>query len=285
VPGVYLVSRVLLIESNHCSLLSAVVAELLEAGLLPHPDAMTVSGATIGDNCRGDLPNDPRVIHPVCKPVKTEAGFLNLSGSLFDSAIMKTSVISPEFRAQYLANPDDPMAFEGPVAVFDGPEDYHRRIETSEHITPGTILIMRGTGPMGYPGAAEVVNMIPPGRLIKDNIELPCIGDGRQSGTSRCPSILNASPEAATGGNLGYLKDGDFIRIDLLKRRADIKLTAEELEKRKAEMGPYQSPQSQTPWQEIQRQNIGELAEGMILNNAVKYQRLVQTQGMPRRNH
>lgn len=198
---------------------------------------------------------------------------------------MKTSVISAEFRKQYLSNPNDPDAFEGPVAVFDGPEDYHHRIETSDNIQPGSILIMRGTGPLGYPGAAEVVNMIPPGRLIKDKVELPCIGDGRQSGTSACPSILNASPEAATGGTLGYLKDGDIIRIDLLKRRADVKISPEELEKRKKEMGPYKYPPSQTPWQEIQRDNIGELSEGMVLKGAVKFQRLVQTQGLPRRNH
>ena len=246
---------------------------------------MTVSGKSIGDNCRGDLPNDSRVILPVSKPLMTKAGFLNLSGSLFDSAIMKTSVISPAFRKQYLSNPEDPMAFEGPVAVFDGPEDYHHRIENDKSIHPGTILIMRGAGPVGYPGAAEVVNMIPPGRLIREGIELPCIGDGRQSGTSGSPSILNASPEAATGGTLAYLKDGDIIRIDLNKRRADVKISDEELAKRKKEMGPYKYPPSQTPWQEIQRGVVSELSEGMVLKNAVKYQRVAQTQGIPRRNH
>ena len=198
---------------------------------------------------------------------------------------MKTSVISPAFRRQYLSNPDDPMAFEGPVVVFDGPEDYHARIEHIPAIDAGTILIMRGAGPQGYPGAAEVVNMIPPGRLIKQGIELPCIGDGRQSGTSGSPSILNASPEAATGGMLGYLKDGDRLRIDLLRRRADLMMTADEIETRKREMGPYKRPASQTPWQELFRDTVSELSEGMVIKSAVKYQRLAQTAGIPRQNH
>jgi dihydroxy-acid dehydratase len=145
---------------------------LLKNNALPHPDAMTVSGKTMGENCEGDFTSDPRVIFPFTKPLKASAGFLNLKGTLFDSAIMKTSVISPAFTEQYLSNPDDPMAFEGPVAVFDGPEDYHHRIETDKSITAGTILIIRGAGPVGYPGAAEVVNMIPPGHLIKQGIEV-----------------------------------------------------------------------------------------------------------------
>jgi len=198
---------------------------------------------------------------------------------------MKTSVISPAFRAQYLSDHDDPMAFEGPVAIFDGPEDYHSRIEKVDTIEAKTILIMRGAGPQGYPGAAEVVNMIPPGRLIKKGIELPCIGDGRQSGTSGSPSILNASPEAATGGMLGYLKDGDRLRIDLLKRRADVLMSSEEIEERKKEMGAYKIPESQTPWQEIFRDTVSELSEGMVIKKAVKYQRLAQTMGVPRQNH
>ena len=272
-------------EYHRAGGLPAVIAELLKADLLPHPSAMTVSGKTVADNCSGDLPNDSRVIRPVSKPIMTEAGFLNLSGTLFDSAIMKTSVISTAFRDQYLSNPNDPMAFEGPVAVFNGPEEYHHRIESDTSITAGTILIMRGAGPLGYPGAAEVVNMIPPGRLIKQGIELPCLGDGRQSGTSGSPSILNASPEAAAGGMLGYLKDGDVIRIDLVKRRADVKLSTEEIARRKQEIGPYTGPASQTPWQEIFRKNVGQLSEGMVLNEAVKYQRIAQTQGIPRRNH
>ncbi len=234
-----------------------------------------------------DFASDPRVILPFDKPLLPDAGFLHLKGSLFDSAIMKTSVISPAFREQYLSNPSDLMAFEGPVAVFDGPEDYHHRIEHSPNITAGTILIMRGAGPQGYPGAAEVVNMIPPGSLIKKGIELPCIGDGRQSGTSGSPSILNASPEAATGGMLGYLKNGDRLRIDLKLRRADVLLSPEQIAERKKEMGPYskRTPVSQTPWQEIFRDTVGELSEGMVIEKAVKYQRLAQVHGVPRQNH
>jgi dihydroxy-acid dehydratase len=253
--------------------------------MLPHPAAMTVSGKSIGDNCREDFTNDSRVIMSVAKPFKSQAGFLNLSGNLFDSAIMKTSVISPAFHDQYLSNPNDPMAFEGPVAVFDGPEDYHQRIESEPNIDAGTILIMRGSGPYGHPGAAEVVNMIPPGRLIKQGIELPCIGDGRQSGTSGTPSILNASPEAATGGTLAYLQDGDIIRVDLGKRRADVKISDEELARRKEAMGSYKFPRSQTPWQEMFRKNVSELSDGMVLRDAVKYQKIAQTMGLPRRNH
>ena len=261
------------------------MAELLKAHLLPHPSAMTVSGQSIGDNCREDLTNDSRVIMSARKPLKSKAGFLNFTGNLFDSAIMKTSVISPAFHEQFLSNPNDPMAFEGPVAVFDGPEDYHHRIENEPGIHAGTILIMRGAGPFGHPGAAEVVNMIPPGRLIKQGIELPCVGDGRQSGTSGTPSILNASPEAATGGTLAYLRDGDILRIDLGKRRANIKIGAEELAKRRETIGTYKVPRNQTPWQEMFRKNVGELSEGMVLNDAVKFQKIAQTMGMPRRNH
>jgi dihydroxy-acid dehydratase len=267
------------------TLTAALVAELLEKGKLPHPDAMTVSGKTIGENCKGDFSQDRRVILPYDKPLLGKAGFLNLKGNLFDSAIMKTCVISESWRKQWLENPDDPMAFEGPVAVFDGPEDYHARIDHSPNITEKTILIMRGAGPQGYPGAAEVVNMIPPGRLINQGISLPCIGDGRQSGTCGTPAILNASPEAATGGLLGYLKDGDIIRVDLLKRTANVKLSDEEIAQRKKEMGKYPIPESQTPWQEIFRDTVGELSEGMVINSAVKYQRIAQKFGVGRQNH
>lgn len=246
---------------------------------------MTVSGKTIGENCKGDFSQDRRVILPYDKPLLAEAGFLNLKGNLFDSAIMKTCVISESWRKQWLENPDDPMAFEGPVAVFDGPEDYHARIDHSPNITEKTILIMRGAGPQGYPGAAEVVNMIPPGRLINQGISLPCIGDGRQSGTCGTPAILNASPEAATGGLLGYLKDGDVIRVDLLKRTANVQLSEEEIAQRKKEMGKYAVPESQTPWQEIFRDTVGELSEGMVINSAVKYQRIAQRFGVGRQNH
>jgi len=245
---------------------------------------MTVSGKTIGENCRGDFSQDRRVILPFDKPLLQDAGFLNLKGNLFDSAIMKSCVISPAWRKQWLEDPDDPMAFEGAAAVFDGPEDYHRRIDSSPNIDERTILIMRGAGPQGYPGSAEVVNMIPPGRLIKQGIELPCIGDGRQSGTCGTPAILNASPEAATGGMLAFLKDGDIIRIDLLKRTADVKLSPEEILKRKAEMPPFEIPESQTPWQEIFRNTVGELSEGMVITSATKYQKIAQKY-LPRKNH
>ena len=206
-------------DYHHAGGVPAVVVELMKAGLLPNPDALTVNGKSIGDNCKGVENLDPKVIRTVAEPLKPHAGFINLKGNLFDSAIMKTSVISPEFRDRYLSNPKDPEAFEGKAMVFDGPEDYHARIDDPAlGIDEHTILFMRGAGPVGYPGAAEVVNMQPPAYLIKKGIHsLPCIGDGRQSGTSGSPSILNASPEAAVGGGLALLKTGDRVRIDLGK--------------------------------------------------------------------
>jgi dihydroxy-acid dehydratase len=266
----------------------AVVAELIEGGMLPHPEALTVNGKSIGDNCAGRFASDRDVIRKYDEPILQEAGFLNLKGNLFDSAIMKTSVISDGFRERYLSNPDDPDAFEGRAVVFDGREDYHRRInDPSLGIDEYTILAIRGTGPIGYPGGAEVVNMQPPDELIKRGImNLPCIGDGRQSGTSASPSILNASPEAAVGGGLAVLKTGDRIRIDLNKRRADILISDEELaERRHALKGmPSYVPPSQTPWQEIQRSMVGQLAEGMVLEPAVKY-RDVAHKFYPADNH
>jgi dihydroxy-acid dehydratase len=219
-----------------------------------------------------------------------KAGFKVLKGNLFDSAVMKTSVISEEFRNRYLSNPKDPNAFEGPVVVFDGPEDYHHRIEDPAlGIDERTLLVIRGVGPIGYPGSAEVVNMQPPAALIKKGItSLPCIGDGRQSGTSGSPSILNASPEAAAGGGLALLKTGDRVRIDLNKGTADILMPAAELAQRRAELqkqGGYHYPSSQTPWQEIQRDMVEQLADGMVLKPAVKYQRVAETMGVPRDNH
>jgi len=269
--------------------LPAVLAELIGAGRI-HEDALTCTGTSIGENCRGKHTWDRDVIRSYDNPLKEKAGFLNLKGTLFDSAIMKTSVISPEFQERYLNNPEDPNAFEGPVVVFDGPEDYHHRIDDpSLNIDEHTILIMRGAGPVGYPGAAEVVNMQPPGALIKRGVlSLPCIGDGRQSGTSGTPSILNASPEAAVGGGLALLQTGDRIRIDLNKRSADLLLSAEELERRRADLearGGYAYPANQTPWQEIQRSMVDQLSEGMTLKPAVKYQKVAQTFGVPRDNH
>jgi dihydroxy-acid dehydratase len=269
--------------------LPAVLAELIGAGKI-HENALTCTGTTIGENCKGKFTWDRDVIRSYDNPLKEKAGFLNLKGTLFDSAIMKTSVISPEFQERYLNNPDDPNAFEGPVVVFDGPEDYHHRIDDpSLNIDEHTILIMRGAGPVGYPGAAEVVNMQPPGALIKRGVlSLPCIGDGRQSGTSGTPSILNASPEAAVGGGLALLQTGDRVRIDLNKRSADILLSPDELERRRADLeakGGYAYPASQTPWQEIQRSMVDQLSEGMTLKPAVKYQKVAQTFGVPRDNH
>lgn len=267
----------------------AVVNELIKHGLI-NSKALTVNGKTLYENCQGRESKDRKVILPFEAPMKAEAGFLNLKGNLFDSAIMKTSVISPEFRERYLSNPSDPMAFEGRAMVFDGPEDYHARIDDeSLGIDEDTMLFIRGVGPIGYPGAAEVVNMRPPAYLIKKGVKaLPCIGDGRQSGTSGSPSILNASPEAATGGGLALLRSGDRVRIDLNKRTANILISEEELAERRAALnraGGYKYPESQTPWQEIQRGIVDELSHGMVLKPAVKYQRIHKTHGVPRDNH
>ncbi|HET9716234.1 MAG TPA: IlvD/Edd family dehydratase [Pseudolabrys sp.] len=268
--------------------LPAVMHELLKHRLI-HGDVLTINGRTIADNVRHSLTTDPDVIRPFDAPLKKKAGFKVLKGNLFDSAIMKTSVISDEFAARYLSNPHDRNAFEGRAVVFDGPEDYHRRIEDPLlKIDEHTLLFMRGVGPIGYPGSAEVVNMQPPAALIKKGVtSLPCIGDGRQSGTSGSPSILNASPEAAANGGLAVLKTGDRVRIDLNKGTADILISAAELKRRRAALvkkGGYAYPASQTPWQEIQRGMVDQLAEGMVLKPAVKYQRVAQ-KSVPRDNH
>ncbi|MBD8638643.1 IlvD/Edd family dehydratase [Sphingomonas sp. CFBP 13733] len=273
----------------HAGGVPAVVAELMKQGLI-HEDAMTANGKSIGDNCRTATIEDERVIRPFATPLLEDAGFIVLRGNLFDSAIMKTSVISPEFRERYLSNPDDPEAFEGPAVVFDGPEDYHHRIDDpSLGITTDTLLFMRGAGPIGYPGAAEVVNMRPPAYLIREGVHaLPCIGDGRQSGTSGSPSILNASPEAAAMGGLALIRTGDRVRIDLGKGSADVLISVEELTERRRTLtaaGGYAFPRSQTPWQEIQRATVGQMETGAILEGAEKYQRIAQTMGLPRDNH
>ena len=267
----------------------AVVAELLKQGLI-HEDAMTANGKSIGDNCRDATIEDERVIRPFADPLKENAGFIVLRGNLFDSAIMKTSVISPQFRERYLNNPADPEAFEGPAVVFDGPEDYHHRIDDPAlGITTDTLLFMRGAGPVGYPGSAEVVNMRPPNYLIREGVHaLPCIGDGRQSGTSGSPSILNASPEAAVMGGLALIRTGDRVRIDLGKGTANVLISDEELaERRRAltEAGGYPYPASQTPWQEIQRKIVGQMETGAILEGAENYQQIAQTKGLPRDSH
>jgi dihydroxy-acid dehydratase len=267
----------------------AIVAELMRNHLI-NESALTVNGKTIGDNCRTATIEDTKVIRPFTEPLVENAGFIVLRGNLFDSAIMKTSVISPAFRERYLSNPNDPEAFEGPVVVFDGPEEYHARIDDpSLGITADTLLIMRGAGPLGYPGAAEVVNMRPPVSLLQQGIHhLPCLGDGRQSGTSGSPSILNASPEAAAGGGLSLLKTGDRVRIDLRRGAVNMLVSEQEIEARRAALhaaGGFRIKPSQTPWQEIQRALVGQLESGAVLEDATKYQRIAQTQGLPRHNH
>ncbi len=273
----------------HAGGVPAVIGELMRHGLI-HEGAPTANGRSIGENCREARSCDERVIRSVERPLKAAAGFRVLRGNLFDSAILKSSVISDAFRTRYLSNPTDPDAFEGRAVVFDGPEDYHANIDNPAlAINEHTLLVIRGAGPIGYPGAAEVVNMQPPAALIEAGIsELPCIGDGRQSGTSGSPSILNASPEAAAGGGLALLRTGDRIRIDLRVGTANMLVSDEELARRRQALqdaGGYKFPASQTPWQELQRANVGQLQSGAVLEPAVKYQRLAQTQGVPRHSH
>jgi dihydroxy-acid dehydratase len=267
----------------------SVVAELIAEGKI-HENVMTANGKTIGENCRGKFSWDRAVIKEYGKPLKANAGFKMFSGNLFDSAIMKTSVISEEFQKRYLSNPKDPNAFEAKAIVFDGPEDYHAHIDDPKlAIDENTILFMRGTGPLGYPGAAEVVNMRSPNYLLEKGVRsLPCVGDGRQSGTSGSPSILNASPEAAAGGGLAILQNGDKVRIDVSKGTMNMLVPEAELAKRRAALeaaGGYKIPESQTPWQEIFRTNTDQLAQGMVLKGAVKFQRIAKTKGIPRDNH
>jgi dihydroxy-acid dehydratase len=276
-------------DFHHAGGVAAVVNRLMEQGLIKE-NALTANGKTMGENCKGKRVMLDEVIWPFDKPLKKDAGFVVLTGNLFDSAIMKTSVISPEFQQRFLNNPADPDAFEGKAVVFDGPEDYHKRLDDpSLGIDEHTLLFMRGAGPVGYPGAAEVVNMHPPTALLKAGVNaLPCIGDGRQSGTSGSPSILNASPEAAAGGNLALLQSGDRVRVDLRKGTVNILISAAELAKRRAALeaaGGFKYPASQTPWQEIQRAVVGQMDTGMVLENAVKYQKIDQTMGIPRDNH
>ena len=263
----------------------AVMHALLKAGKL-HPNAMTVSGQTV-DACYGaTASSNEKVIRSYANPLQQEAGFLVLSGNLFDSAVMKTSVISPAFRKRYLEKPEDPGAFQGRAIVFEGPEDYHHRInDPSLAIDADSILFIRGVGPIGYPGGAEVVNMLPPDSLVKEGIVLlPCVGDGRQSGTSASPSVLNASPEAAVGGGMALIQTGDIVRFDLNRRTANMLISDEELAARKAAWTPPVLV-SQTPWQELQRRYIGQLDDGGCLTFATKYQKIAATFGLPRDNH
>lgn len=263
--------------------LPVVMKALLDHGRL-NGEALTVTGRTMAENLAPFPAPDGEVIKPYEAPIKDKAGFIVLKGNLFDAAIMKTSVISEEFRARYLSRPGAENVFEGPVVVFDGSEDYHHRIEDPAlGITAETILVIRYAGPVGWPGSAEVVNMQPPAALIERGVSaLPCMGDGRQSGTSGSPSILNASPEAAVGGGLGLLKTGDRIRVDLNAGTADALVDAEEWERRRAAFQPVY-PASQTPWQELYRATVGQLADGAVMEMAVKYQKVADSP--PRDSH
>jgi len=267
----------------------AVMGELLRAGMLDGT-AITANGRTVADNVADAVIEDADVIRPIADPLLHNAGLSVLRGNLFDGAVMKLSVISDEFRARYLSDPAQPGVFEGRVVVFDGPEDYHHRIDDPVlEIDASTILVIRGAGPIGYPGGAEVVNMRPPAALIRAGVHaLPCIGDGRQSGTSGSPSILNAAPEAAVGGGLALLRTGDRVRIDLENRTADMLLDDAEIARRRQDLAAIEQsliPESQTPWQEIQRSMIGQFDTGAVLEPAVKYQRIAQTRGLPRDSH
>ena len=267
----------------------AVVGELLAAGLLPHPEVITANGQSMASNCTSTRSTNEDVIKSPSAPLVEAAGFINLKGNLFDSAIMKTSVISPAFRKAYLSNPDDLNAFEGRAVVFEGPGDYHHRIDDeAEKIDENCILVMRGAGPKGYPGGAEVVNMRAPSYLLRRGVEaLPCIGDGRQSGTSGSPSILNAAPEAADNGGMALLKNGDRLRIDLNTCSADILISDEELEARRMALmdkGGFAVPDSQSPWQQYFRELVQPFDKGMTLRDADKYQD-ISRKGLPRDNH
>ena len=265
----------------------AVVNQLLSKNLLPHPNAITVNGKSMGENCKNRETINKDVIKPIEAPMLANAGFINMKGNLFDSAIMKTSVISEEFRQRYLSNPQDPNAFEGRVIVFTGPEEFHKTIDDpSLNIDENCVLIMRGAGPIGYPGGAEVVNMRPPSYLLEKGIHsLPCIGDGRQSGTSGSPSILNASPEAADGGGLALLENNDMVRVDLNKCTVDVLIDDAELKIRKEKLDDsFLKPESQTPWQDIFREKVNPFSQGMTLKGADKHRDIAERH-LPRDNH
>ena len=262
---------------------AALMGELLKNKMI-NGNVMTASGKTLADNLQGIEIQDEDVIRPINKPLMERAGFCVLTGNLFDAAIMKTSVISESFRKKFLENKGREGILEGRAIVFEGSEDYHNRVNDKDlKMDENSILVIRGAGPIGWPGSAEVVNMQPSDDLIKQGIEeLPCIGDGRQSGTSGSPSILNAAPESAVGGGLAWLKTGDIIRIDLNKFTADMLVDEEEIEKRKAQ-GVPEYPDSQTPWQEIYRNGVSQIDKGAVLEDAVKFQDVKKD--LPRNNH
>ena len=263
----------------------AVMKELLKAGKL-HGDVRTVTGRTLAEDL-ADVPDgDREVIRSYEKPLLESAGYVVMSGNIFDSAVMKISVIDKDFRSRFLSNPDRPNVFEGRAVVFEGPEDYHERIEDpSLDIQEQSVLIIRNCGPVGYPGSAEVVNMQPPASLLKKGVmTLPTMGDGRQSGTSGSPSILNISPEAAIGGGLALLKTGDTIRIDLNTRKVDVLLPPGELDARRAAYAPPKLV-SQTPWEEIYRSLVGQMGTGACLEPATLFLNVIETLGEARNNH
>ncbi len=264
----------------------AVLRELLDAGKL-HGDVMTVTGKTLAENlAKASAEVDREVIRSYKEPLKPRAGYVVLSGNLFDSAVIKVSGIDAEFRKRFLSNPERPDVFEGKAIVFEGPEDYHARIEDPDlGVEEQSVLVIRNCGPVGYPGSAEVVNMQPPATLLKKGIStLPTMGDGRQSGTSGSPSILNVSPEAAVGGGLALLKTGDRVRIDLNKRRVDVLLPDGELAARRAAWTPPKL-ENKTPWEEIYRSMVGQLGTGGCLEPATLYVNVLETRGESRNNH
>ncbi|MGA3186052.1 MAG: IlvD/Edd family dehydratase [Bryobacteraceae bacterium] len=262
---------------------SAVIGELMQARKI-HTDALTVTGKSIGENCADSRSLDHRIILEYAAPLKEHAGLLVVSGNLFHSALIKTSVISDDFRRRYLSEPGAEDCFTARAIVFDGPEDYRRRIDDPAlGIDETCMLVIRGAGPIGYPGSAEVVNMTPPGYLLQAGVRmLPCMGDGRQSGTSESPSILNASPEAAAGGNLAILETGDRIKVDLRNRRVDVLLSDEEIERRRNALKPVELT-NDSPWQEFYRAHTGQLETGACLDFAVKYRDLAKV--VPRHSH
>ena len=263
----------------------AIMKELIKNKKI-HTNIITVTGKTVKENLKRKIEVNRKVIKTFEESLTENAGFLVMKGNFFSSAIMKTSVISSEFRERYLSDPKHPNVFKGKAVVFEGPEDYHNRINSKKlKITEKSILIIRGCGPVGYPGAAEVVNMQPPDRLLKKGINaLPTLGDGRQSGTSESPSILHVSPESAIGGDLAIIKTGDNMCIDLNKRRVDLLISKTEFKKRRKKIKVIKFD-NQTPWQEISRSNVGQLEDGACIRSRGLYIDIAEKKGIPRNNH
>ena len=263
----------------------AVMKELIKNKKL-NTKVKTVTGKNLGQNLKRKIKVNSKVIKTFKKNLSQNAGFLVLRGNFFNSAIMKTSVISDEFKKRYLSDPDKPNSFICKAAVFEGPEDYHKRINSKKiNIDEKSILIIRGCGPIGYPGSAEVVNMQPPDALLKKGINaLPTLGDGRQSGTSESPSILHVSPESAAGGDIGIIKTGDKIKIDLNKKRVDLLISAIEFKKRRSK-NKIKIINNQTPWQELSRLTVGQLEDGACIKTRSVYNRIVEKKGTPRHSH